>query len=411
MKTLLIILVFFAVCGFSCSKAPQKYPVYCEDGAKIAELLSLSENEFSKVAYLYDYTGKLHKWESFITLERVAKYYDIEGYTLLLYDYDDSLTIKYGVCEDIHDNLSELIHPYQYRRLYINKNNDTIAKLVTGTDLVTKYKYTNIQRDSLNIIINYFGNPAKLYYIYDQNAINKIVNYKRARLQDSQGALERLKWKEWNERAPESLDRTLGNYFEYNRMNHCYAINNFNLDNQIYFVEDGTKGNLFYIDSIRVRNFTQTKHISLIVRDTAWDYEEYTTSYELNDDQIKSVIENADPGLKLITFVKVDSMGEYEYSYKTILCKRDSLGYSLQNVDYEKKKLIKEYGISKANYILNHKVDYGMTFEECREAWGRCRQSFFRDGIIIWEYPNNQYLEFKKDELVAFSGNGIYQKE
>jgi hypothetical protein len=80
--------------------------------------------------------------------------------------------------------------------------------------------------------------------------------------------------------------------------------------------------------------------------------------------------------------------------------------YRLNQITYE--NLIKKYGISDAQKILEHKVWIGMTKEQLIESWGNPKKfntSNYGNGNEYQYVYENQYIYLKGNPLIVIAYN------
>lgn len=269
-KSLNYIVLMLSVMLIACNNVEEfKYPVYKEGEKKIAQLL-LKDFPCNE-AHILDYNGDLwsYKKEKRDMVEKIADFYDLDGYKINLYDsirYSSIKLMKKNFEECVKENImpySNCIQPYEYKMNYINANGDTIGRLLWRyNDEGILYTPTILKEAQLDSIIKYLH--VEDCRIYDHK-INDLYS------------------KKW-----EGDTQYIG----------CYA---FSIGNTV-ILRDRTK------DVLKIDDIT------LILKNDTQNYLRYYSDKELNLKQILKVLKEIGLPEKIVYFHKYYTELEYASS-------------------------------------------------------------------------------------------------
>ena len=274
-----------------------------------------------------------------------------------------------------------------YQDFYLNDYNDTIARKIDQDIIVTKYEYTSKDKLLLEKIMQNMG----VFYsatFYTQEVYEKLC------------ATYDLKHEENSDNYKKDV-----NFWTNNKdylLNFCYCVyNDYHLrDNDYHFVKEEYKL-LFYIDSIRVRDFKtlQGNYYSNKDKYVFW------TDKELNEEQIKQVINSNKPVFRTqeVEFILLDNKGQPQKKYISVLCYPNIDSYSFTFFHYNNYEY--KYSFNPDNIKLE-KVSIGMPFELCTKILGNSYGYINnKNGSKTIQYSNNTTLVFENGKLVRYFGN------
>jgi len=172
-KLFCVIVIMFII-----SSCGEKHTPYKIGEERIALLLDTINLGYKKTAYLLDYKDNLKDSKNRHIVKDIAEFYNLDGYTINLYD-----TVRYEMCKltkkdikEVYVSSFEQLLPYDYRMNYINEYGDTIAQLLwryEGEGIL--YTPFVLDKTQLDTVMNYL----KLDYctIYDHK-INELYSKK-----------------------------------------------------------------------------------------------------------------------------------------------------------------------------------------------------------------------------------------
>ena len=124
-----------------------KYPVYKEGEVKIAQLLIKNYPRYYE-AHILDYSGNLWERESRSVVQRIAEFYNLDGYKIHLYD-----TLQYGLTRIFEKSFKECLYD----------------KLMSSYNCILPYDYRMNYIEKETLLLNYFGvMKVKEYYIHQR---------------------------------------------------------------------------------------------------------------------------------------------------------------------------------------------------------------------------------------------------
>lgn len=250
MKKKLIYLTYTIVAILSSCQYPT-FQINGKDALKLKHKVIDSEMG-TKRAYLIDYSNNSAITDNKVR-EEVSKFYDIEGYELIVASKEEEKKLK-----DVTDyHLYGIEYsPYSYRNYFI-KGNDTIASITNNNrnELYTHHKYTSNDTILLKEAMEYLG----LSSCYLFNSPIYKTNY-------------------------------------YTKYNKCYAMyNDYNYSyHKWLFIDEVSNGNIYNLESnVRVRISKNEKL-----------YINYDSNIKLTKEQIAEVVKQCseDKSKKIIYF-------------------------------------------------------------------------------------------------------------